>query len=49
MPHTILLIGTLDTKGEELHFTRELIRARQQAATQSPGPDAFAGRTEKSV
>jgi putative membrane protein len=28
---------------------RELIRARQQAATQSPGPDAFAGRTEKSV
>ena len=28
---------------------RELIRARQQAAVQSPGRDAFAGRTEKSV
>ena len=28
MPATVLLVGTLDTKGEELHFTRELIRAR---------------------
>ena len=28
---------------------RELIRARQQATAQSVGPDAFAGRTEKSV
>jgi uncharacterized protein (UPF0261 family) len=30
MPPTVLLIGTLDTKGEELNFTRELIRARGQ-------------------
>src|SRR6185369_11127153 len=28
MPGTVLLIGTLDTKGEELNFTREMIRAR---------------------
>jgi uncharacterized protein (UPF0261 family) len=28
MPGTVLLIGTLDTKGDELLFTRDLIRAR---------------------
>ena len=28
MPHTILLIGTLDTKGEEFAFVRDLIRDR---------------------
>ncbi len=28
MPTTILLIGTLDTKGAEFAFARDLIRAR---------------------
>lgn len=28
MPRTVLLIGTLDTKGQELRYTRELIEAR---------------------
>ena len=28
MPHTILLIGTLDTKGREYGYVRDRIRAR---------------------